>query len=167
MKNGKLYNIIFPIWLFLFFPPIILFTLAANFIIDSLVLILGCFLFKAHGELHWLTFYRNNILKVWIFGFLADIIGAALLFACIGLQDFLGLPNAVIQGISYDPFSNILAVILIMVAILISGLLILFFNHKFTFHKSIEDELIRWKMTAFIAITTLPWTFLIPMKWFV
>ena len=31
----------------------------------------------------------------------------------------------------------------------------------------IKDELIRWQVAIFIAITTLPWTFLLPTKWFV
>ncbi len=167
MKDGKLYNLIFPIWLFLFFPPIILFTLAGNFLIDSLVIIASYFLFKAGEGLSCLAFYKKTILKVWLFGFLADLIGAGLLFACISLQDITGLSDAVIQGISFDPFSNVLALILVLVAMTISSLCILFFNHRFTYNKLIKDELIRWQVAIFIAITTLPWTFLLPTKWFV
>ena len=167
MKDGKLYNIIFPIWLFLFFPPIILVTLAGNFLIDSLVIIASYYLFKAGEGLSWFEFYKKIILKVWLFGFLADIIGAALLFACVSLQDVIGLSDAVIQGISFDPFSNFLALILVLVAMTISSLCILFFNHRFIFNKIIKDELIRWQVAIFIAITTLPWTFLLPTKWFV
>ena len=167
MKDDKLYNIIFPVWLFLFFPPVILITLAGNFIIDSLVVIAGYFLFKPGEGLSCLEFYKKSIPKVWIFGFLADLIGAVLLFACVTLQDVTGLPDAVIQGISYDPFSNVLALILILVAMTISALCILFFNHRFTFNKLIKDELIRWQIAIFIAILTLPWTFLLPTKLFV
>ncbi len=167
MKDGKLYNIIFPIWLFLFFPPIILFTLAGNFLIDSIVVIGSYYLFKAGEGLSWLEFYKKSILKVWLFGFLADFIGAGLLFVCISLQDLIGLSDAVIQGISFDPFSNVLALILVLVAMTISSLCILFFNHRFTFNKLIKDELIRWQVAILIAITTLPWTFLLPTKWFV
>ena len=42
----KLYNVIFPIWLILIVPPIVLLTLPSNFIIDSLVLTLGLKLLK-------------------------------------------------------------------------------------------------------------------------
>lgn len=38
MKQVKLYNVIFPIWLLLIFPPVALIALAGNFIIDSLVI---------------------------------------------------------------------------------------------------------------------------------
>ncbi len=162
----KLYNIIFPIWLMIFFPPVILITLIGNWIIDSAVLI-GCyFLFKPNKEMNWLLFYKQNIVKVWLFGLLSDLIGAVILFACVGLQDFLGISNEVINGISFDPFSSFLALTLILVSMLISGLLILLFNFNFTFRDSIKDELTRWKTAAFIAIITLPWTFLLPTKLF-
>ena len=58
MKDDKLYNIIFPVWLFLFFPPVILITLAGNFIIDSLVVIAGYFLFKPGEGLSCLDFWQ-------------------------------------------------------------------------------------------------------------
>lgn len=162
----RLYNIIFPVWLMIFFPPVILVTLVGNWIFDSIVLI-GCyFLFKPDKESNWLLFYKKNIVKVWLFGLLADFIGAVILFACVGLQEFLGLSNEVINGISYDPFSNFLAITLILICMLISGVLILLFNHNYTFARTIKDELTRWKVAALIAITTLPWTFLLPTKLF-
>ncbi|HHY82367.1 MAG TPA: hypothetical protein GX505_06770 [Clostridiales bacterium] len=166
MKQIKLYNVIFPVWLILFFPPVIFITLAGNFIFDSLIVIASYFLFRPHKELNWLVFYKKSIIRVWLFGFLADIIGAVILFACVGLQDFLGLSNEVIRGISFDPFSNVLSIILILLSVLISGLCIILFNYNYTFNQLIEEELPRWKVSIFIAVTTLPWTFLLPTKWF-
>ena len=165
-QETKLYNIIFPIWLMLFFPPVILITLAGNWIIDSAVLILCYYFFKPHKEMDWMFFYKKSIVKVWLYGLLADFIGAVILYACVGLQDFLGLSNEVINGISYDPYSNFLAFTLILISMLISGLFILLFNYNFTFRSLIKDELTRWKVAAFIAITTLPWTFLLPTRLF-
>jgi len=91
-EQTKLYNIIFPVWLLIFFPPVIL--------------------------------------------------------------------------VSLDPYSNFLAFTLILVAIFISGLLILLFNYNYTFRRSIKDVLARWKAAALIAVVTLPWTFLLPAKLF-
>lgn len=45
MRDIKLYNVIFPIWFIMFYPPIILVTLAGNFIIDSLVLLASAYAF--------------------------------------------------------------------------------------------------------------------------
>ena len=75
MKQVKLYNVIFPIWLILFFPPVIFITLAGNFIIDSLIIIAAYFLFKPHEELNWFRFYKSCILKVWVFGLLQILSG--------------------------------------------------------------------------------------------
>lgn len=36
-KDMKLYNVIFPIWMLFFLPPVRLVVLPANFVIDSLV----------------------------------------------------------------------------------------------------------------------------------
>ena len=166
MRHIKLYNIIFPIWIMLFFPPVILLTLAGNFILDSVIVVACYFLFNPHDELNWLAFYKKSILKVWVFGLMVDIIGAVILILCIGLQDLIGLSNEVIQGISYDPFSSLLAIILIIASMLISAFFIILFNYNYTFHNLIKDELTRWKVVAFIALITLPWTFLLPTKWF-
>jgi len=65
------------------------------------------------------TFYKKNILKVWIFGFLADIIGAAILFALGIWGDYLGILYEIISGINYGPFSQPLAIVIIVCSMLI------------------------------------------------
>lgn len=167
MKHIKLYNVIFPIWFLLFFPPVIFITLIGNFVIDSLVLIACFFLFKVtNKQIKLKEFYKSSILKVWIFGFLADIIGASILFLLGILGDLWGLPRELITGINYDPYSNPVAVIVIIFATLVSSVLIFIFNFKFTFGKEIEEEKLRIKVAITIAIITMPWTFLLPTKWF-
>lgn len=169
MKQVKLYNVIFPIWVIMFFPPIILITMIGNFIIDSLVVIICFYAFKLANEQRKLgSFYMHSIWKVWIFGFIADIIGAVFLFT-IGLLDdfqFMNLPNDLINGIFYDPFSDPLAVLVILISILISGAFIFLFNYKLIFREQIEDQKLRLKVALTIAIVTMPWTFLVPTKWF-
>lgn len=167
MKDKKLYNVIFPIWFLLFFPPVIFITLIGNFVIDSLVLIACFFLFKITDSQKSLKeFYTSSILKVWLYGFLADFIGASILFLVESLGDSWGLPGELITGINFDPFSNPWAVMVIMFAMLVSAALIFIFNYKFTFKKQIEEEKLRFKAAITIAIVTIPWTFLLPTKWF-
>jgi len=162
----KLYNVVFPVWMLILFPPAMIISLIGNLIIDSVVLIGCCFLLKLNKEWNWQMFYKKHILKVWLFGLLADVIGAAILLSCVQFQDFLGISREVINGITLDPFSNILAFTLVFVAVFISGLLILLFNYRFTFRSSIQSELTRWKVAAFTAAVTMPWTFLLPTKLF-
>lgn len=167
MKQIKLNNMIFPIWFLLFFPPIIFITLIGNFLIDSLVIMACFFVFKLGDTQNSLkTFYKKSILKVWIFGFLADIIGAAILFTIGIFGGSLGIPNKLITGINYDPFSHPVAVIIIILAMLISSIFIFLLNYKITFKEQIEEKMLRLKVAITIAIVTIPWTFLLPTKWF-
>ncbi|WP_050616784.1 hypothetical protein [Bacillus testis] len=167
MKDMKVYNLIFPIWFLLFFPPVIFFTLLGNYVIDSLVVIVSFYLFKqAKHQLNVKRFYKKSILKVWLFGFLADIIGAAIIFV-FGMSGFLfGLSNELMSAICYDPFSHPVAVLIICAAMLVSALLIFFFNYACTFKRLIENKKERIKVALTIAIITIPWTFLLPTKWF-
>ena len=163
MNDVKAYNVIFPIWMFLFFPPVVFIALFGNFIIDSLVLI-GCYYwFKCSPSLT--AFYKKHIFVVWIFGFLADIIGAAILLSIYVSETFIGLPYELVMAISYNPFLDPWAFVIILLAILVSGLFIFLFNYHFTFKKTIEDKRKRAKVSLTIAVLTLPWTFLIPMDW--
>lgn len=68
--------------------------------------------------------------------------------------------------INYDPFSNFVAVLIIICAMLVSAALIFVLNYRLTFSKQIKDERLRLKVAIAIAVTTLPWTFLLPTKWF-
>lgn len=167
MKQIKLYNVIFPIWFLLFFPPVIFITLAGNFIIDSLVLLVCFFVFKLveiQNDLK--TFYKKSILKVWLFGFLADIIGAAVLFITAIGGDSLGLPYKLQSAINYDPFSHPIAAIITIFAMLLSSIFIFLFNYNITFKNQIAEKQLRLKVALTIAIVTAPWTFLLPTKWF-
>lgn len=167
MKEVKLYNIIFPIWLLIFFPPIIFITLAGNFVIDSLVILACVSIFKlAINSEERKSFYKNSIIKVWLFGFLADIIGAAILFILGILGEYFGLSYELVSAIDFDPFSNPLAVMIIVFAMLVSVLFIFLFNYKITFRELIKDNSVRFKVALTIAIVTMPWTFLLPTKWF-
>jgi len=166
MKGIKLYNVIFPIWLLLFFPPVILVTIVGNFIIDSLVICLCYFAFKLSDNLALKTFYTGSIYKVWVFGFMSDLIGAAILFTTGILGDSLGIPYEIYSAINFDPFSNPVALAIIVFAMAVSALLIFLLNYKITFKKMIADRHKRLKLALSIAILTLPWTFLLPTKWF-
>ncbi|WP_203364664.1 hypothetical protein [Bacillus sp. REN10] len=168
MKDVKVYNLIFPIWLLMFFPPVVFVTLLGNFLIDSLVVTICFYLFKlAKSQPDLKTFYKESILKVWLFGFVADIIGAAILMVvCWTEEDNFGLSYELTSAISYDPFSQPLAVLIISVAMLISTIFIFIFNYAYTFKHIIIEKKVRRKVSLTIAIITIPWTFLLPMEWF-
>lgn len=111
MQPVKLYNVIFPIWLIIFLPPLIFIGLVGNFIIDSLV-ILACFdIYKLSAiQNSAKAFYLKTIFKVWLYGFLADIIGAAILFAL----GFWGNLGKLTTALEYDPCSHPAALIILI-----------------------------------------------------
>lgn len=79
-RDIKLYNLIFPMWGIYFyailFPYFFVLLLPANFIVDTVMLLLLFFLFKVPEKKE---LYRRGIWKAWGFGFLADFLAAGVL----------------------------------------------------------------------------------------
>ncbi len=77
-KHVRLYNLIFPPYMLIALVPwLALIALVGNFLIDSAVmLVISRIVFGSFNR----RFYKYNIWKVWVFGFLGDICGAAFLF---------------------------------------------------------------------------------------
>jgi hypothetical protein len=166
MKKMKLYNVIFPIWLLLFFPPVIFITLIGNFVIDSIVVIVCCRIFKLINSHNILYYWKKSIFKVWLIGFLADFIGALFLFSVQILGDSIGMPYNITNSIAYNPFNNIWGCIIVVIAISISAVVIYIMNARFAFKNIIEDEKMKVKFAITLAIVTAPWTFLLPTQIF-
>ena len=72
-NQTKLYNVIMPIWLLVIFPFTWIIILPLNYLIDTLVLRLTM---KHLNIENRKEIYKMTILKTWLFGFLADFIGA-------------------------------------------------------------------------------------------
>ena len=144
-KEMRLYNILFPIWFLLFIPITWVVVLPANFVIDSLVILITM---KMIGVKFKKRMYKESILKVWGFGFLADIIGAAFLFVTMWILE-LAIP-----GEDY---------LYLAIAVLISAVFIFIFNYRVSFKG--YDKRTRFRMALSLSILTAPYTFLIPLNW--
>ena len=145
-KETKLYNVLFPVWMLLIFPMSWIVIIPGNFLIDSLVLVISMFALRMAEKK---TFYKKNILKVFIFGFLADLIAAGLMFLLHILFELGG------------PLADEL--ILTVPGLLIAAGLIFVFNYFISFRKA--EKGIRLKLALIFAIATAPYTFLIPSSW--
>ena len=166
-KEVKLNNVIFPIWMMWIFPPLALLALIGNFVIDSLVILAAFAIFKVVKStgLSMGQLYKKSILKVWIFGFLGDIVGAIMLFVTMLILETGEGANDIISAICYNPFSNIIGLIIVVAAVVLAVLLIWTFNYYIVFNRLIDDSKIRMKVAITIAIVTMPWTYLIPTQW--
>ena len=147
MKKGrvKLYNVLFPVWMLMMFPGMWLIILPGNFIIDSLVLLITM---KILNYADKKMFYKKHILKIFLFGMLADIIGALFIFLMMYLFDI---------GNRGDELY------LTLPGLLIAGAMIFIFNYFITFKKLDKKE--RLRLSLIFAIITAPYTYLIPTNW--
>ncbi len=167
-KNIVLYNVIFPIWLMVLFPPILIPVLIGNFIVDSLVVLITMKILKVENIF---KNYRSSILGVWGYGFLSDIIGGLGLFATM----FISLPKEskfskffdnFQLGIYGSPFSNIFSFIYIVICMIIASTFIYIFNKKITLRKTTLNEREKKIVAIALAIITSPYLFLLPMDFF-
>ena len=74
-RDIKLYNVMFPIWMFYLLPTVLwLIILPVNFAVDTLVVLLVLSRLRIQNRRE---IWKKSILRVWLLGFLADFIGAA------------------------------------------------------------------------------------------
>ena len=157
MKEEKLYNIIFPVYMLWLVPPAFIVFAILNFIIDSAVILIAKKVLKIQNIFEK---YKKTILKVWGFGFLSDFIGAFFLFSMSELASSLDIP--IRYNIDYNPFGNIYALLITIVGIAIAGVCIYIFNKKISFKKIDITEREKRILALTMAIVTAPYLFLLP-----
>ena len=162
MKKIKLYNVIFPVWFLFVFPPVLLLVLPGNFIIDSMIFFLAA---KFLTIKNIKSIYKKTILRVWGFGFLADIVGAVFLFLSFTIPGTWWNDN-IIAALAWNPATNIYALLYCLAAITLSGFLIYYLNYNFTFKKIDMDVLKKKRLCFYIALLTAPYLFLLPTELF-
>ncbi|MBO4919156.1 MAG: hypothetical protein J5365_03270 [Erysipelotrichaceae bacterium] len=160
-KTIRLYNIILPIWLLVWWPSFLwLGLIPANYLIDFLVTYLSM---KKLGIEDCKEKTRKHSWKTCLIGFLSDFVGAAFLLGVLYLVDIV-LPNetgeAIAYGLSWKP--NLYSIIIILIAIAVSGVLIYVLNGRMLKKDpDLSPEQIR-KIALNLAVFTAPYLFLIP-----
>ena len=164
MKKGeiRLYNVIFPIWLIWLAPQVLCVVLPVNFLIDLAAVAIAL---AALGLRPVWKQAVGVIWRVWFFGFLADIAGAALLLGVLCLPGN-GWLNDAVQAMASNPFQNPAALCFVCGAILVSAALIYVYN-RFICLKNLRASLRQKRCIALtLAIATAPYAFLLPTRWF-
>lgn len=151
-------DVIFPLWVILFFPPFLLVALIGNWLIDALII-----------WLHWrkLSLGWDKMLKFifasWGLGFVCDLLGGALLMGFV-----FNLPVQIgTQFDIYNPFTNPISFLIPMTAVVLVGIGIWLCNTWLGKRFSLPPQTARnlaWRM----AVYTAPWVLLVPtpMNWF-
>ena len=162
-KNLKLYNIFFPFRSLFLFPPFFLLSLPVNFLIDSVVFLLVAKTLKLENLKN---IYKKSIWKIRGFGFLADIIGAIFLFLSNYIKDRLELPDAFLVGVNYNPRGHRVSMLWTIIALLISGFLIFYFNYRWSLSEANLSDQDKRKLALRLAIFTAPYIFLVSLSRF-
>ncbi len=165
LKNGrkkimeiKLYNVMFPMWLLFIFPMTWLLVIPANFIIDSLVLVLGMYILQIKEKLE---LYKKTIFWIFLFGFIADILGGIVLLLTQFVESDGLFYEYITAPVAQNPFDNIYALLYTCGAVLISAVLIYVFNRFVSFRKVYSKKTKRI-LSLLLAIITAPYLFLVP-----
>ena len=173
-KQVKLYNIILPFWLILWFPSWIwLVIIPLNYIVDRLVFTIASK--KQKPELDQ-KFFRKHTWKLYLIGFGSDFAGVSLLL----LPNIIELifdtkEGGMLDTDSYYKFSNALnyncfmhpvALLITIAAIAISGLLIYIFDRAVIFKTGAFTKEQAKKIALFLALFTAPYLYLLPMQLF-
>ena len=151
-KDIKIYNILFPIWLFYFWPtPFWMLIAPINAAIDCLVLYLTERYYKI--DYRW-GIWSKCAWKVCVFGFLSDFIGAGLIFWI-----YYALGNLT----SWDTFHFPGTTLISIPGVILSGVLIYILNKKFSFSKTnLDGESVK-KFALILAVFTATYPMLIPL----
>lgn len=173
----RLYNMILPPFMLMMFSPLLwLISLAGNFIIDSvMVIIISLIMFrKISGE-----FYKKSILKVWLLGFASDFIGVKYLFF-IGQVGYLSdaydyqkednIIRKYLAGantaVNHSDTSSFWAVVFLVSGILVAAICIFLFNYFISLRKTDLTKKQRLFSSIILAVCTAPYTFLLPSDLF-
>lgn len=151
--NGvRVYNVMFPVYMiFLFFPLTWLVILPFNFAFDSLVLALAMRRWQMQDKM---GLWKKSILRVWLFGFAADIAGAGLITLLYYLT------NSVLDFLDFTSWEPLI----VLPCVALAGLLIYLLDKKWAFGKTALDAAQRHKLALALAIFTAPYTMLIPTR---
>ena len=160
----RLYNIMLPIWLILFWPTLLwLILIPANYLIDRIVLRWSLGDLPDKGR-----FCRRHTWKICLAGFLSDFVGFLILFgvfmasvAIDGETSFGALIEKLAYGVGFNPFSHPAAFLVVALAVLIAGVLIFLIDRSLLKKAGLAAEQAK-KSALRLALITAPYLYFIP-----
>ena len=165
----RLYNVIFPVWILMFWPspPVVLITFFGNLAIDCLVVFFALLALKhlAKGAV-----LKGCWWKVWLLGFLSDVIGA--LWLALGLfgswaldadGTAAGWVAEFATAMTLNPFRHPLALLWTAIGVAIAGVCIYFFDRRVFRSEPELDPRQSHRLALALAIVTAPWLFFVPV----
>ena len=156
----KLCNVLFPIWILIFFPQVLAIVIPGNLIVDMAVLLiaLAAMRHRAKGAV-----LRRCWWRVWLLGFAADLIGAAWMVLGWLLATWLPGGAETLGKIMYNPFGHPAAFLWTAAGVAIAGWFIFLLDRRV--FRSVPELTSRQstRLALTFAIATAPWLFFLPL----
>ena len=158
-RETRLYNILFPLWLIVWFPTWLwLILIPLNYLIDHFVL-LG----SLKGMENRKYFARDYAWKVCIVGFLCDFVGSGILLGIMLLFDRSDIRPETTAALNMNPFRDIPALLITVFAVAVSGILIFLIDRKILVKCGTDREQAK-RSAIWLGILTAPYLFLVPSQ---
>lgn len=164
-RDEKLYNVLFPLWFLLLVPISWLIVIPANFVIDLLALLLAMKLLRMPDI--WKNL-KSAVLKSWIAGFAADLVGGGAMFLSVLAGEFLPGPvrswvyQNITEAVMVNPFSSVGGFLWTAVCVALAGGIIYLLNLKFCLKKTTLSLAQKRKLALAMALVTAPYLFFVP-----
>lgn len=164
-RDEKLYNVLFPLWFLLLVPISWLIVIPANFVIDLLALLLAMKLLRMPDIGKNL---KSAVLKSWLAGFAADLVGGGAMFLSVLAGEFLPDPvrswvyHNITEAVMVNPFSSVGGFLWTAVCVALAGGIIYLLNLKFCLKKTTLSLAQKRKLALAMALVTAPYLFFVP-----
>ncbi|MCO7175122.1 hypothetical protein ACFP7A_05885 [Sporolactobacillus kofuensis] len=158
MVNAPLFvhHVIFPVFMFYSFPPLLGFASLANLLIDMLVFILAIKFFSI--PVAWRQ-GLNMFISLWLIGLVADVAGSLFLTftGAISLKMKTNLVNY------FSIYASPTSILFFILAVVLSGFIIYWLDRLYLSGPLSKKQAAR--VALVFAFLTAPYTFLIPTSW--
>ncbi len=163
-QKHRLYNIILPIWLLIWFPSWLwLIVIPANLLIDWFV---TRYALKHAGDTAYAARSMRLSWKICLAGFISDFVGSLILLGAMVLLGAIGGDfHAVEFGLNWNPFSNIFSVLIILAAIAVSAFCIYHLDKRILEKENLTADQVK-KTALALAVITAPYLYLLPASLF-
>ena len=160
----RVYNLLFPAWLLLFWPSFLwLFLIPANYLLDRFVLKWSLGDMPDKG-----LFCRKHTWKICLAGFFADFVGFLILlgvFLLLGTRENGGPAQDFWDefgyGVGFNPFANALAFLVVALAVAVAGFLIYSLDKRILKRTGLEIAQVK-RSALRLALITAPYLFFFP-----
>ncbi len=167
-KQTRIYNVIFPIWILILFPQLLVFVIPGNLIVDCAVLWFTLLALK-HAQKGAVV--KKLWWKFWLLGFAADAIGIVWMilgwFSSAYAYDWMGADAEWIWEMGHSLMTNAfrhpVAFLWTLAGVALAGVCIYFFDKRAMGSCELLDGRQRHIIALAMAIVTAPWLFFIPL----